>query len=60
MSINQDKIENRIWAIANKLRNKIDPDEFKSYCLGFVFYKFLSEKQNLYADQILKGDKKNS
>ena len=58
MSINQDKIENRIWAIANKLRNKIDPDEFKSYCLGFVFYKFLSEKQNLYADQILKGDKK--
>lgn len=58
MSKNQDKIENRIWAIANKLRNKIEPDEFKSYCLGFVFYKFLSEKQNLYADEILKNDKK--
>jgi type I restriction enzyme M protein len=58
MSKNQDKIENRIWAIANKLRNKIEPDEFKSYCLGFVFYKFLSEKQNLYADEILKNDKR--
>ena len=48
MSKNQDKIEHRIWAIANKLRNKIEPDEFKSYCLGFVFYKFLSEKQNYF------------
>lgn len=32
-------------------------DEFRDYMLGFIFYKYLSEKMALYADDLLKGDK---
>jgi type I restriction enzyme M protein len=35
----------------------MDADEFRDYILGFIFYKYLSEKMEDYADTILKGDK---
>ncbi|MFD2256136.1 type I restriction-modification system subunit M N-terminal domain-containing protein [Luteolibacter algae] len=31
-------------------------DEFRDYILGFIFYKYLSERMNLFADEILKND----
>ena len=31
-------------------------DEFRDYILGFIFYKYLSEKMHRYADAILKAD----
>jgi type I restriction enzyme M protein len=34
-------------------------DEFRDYILGFIFYKYLSEKMELYANNILKEDKIN-
>jgi type I restriction enzyme M protein len=34
-------------------RGKIDADEFRDYILGFIFYKYLSEKMKLYAKKIL-------
>jgi len=31
-------------------------DDFRDYILGFIFYKYLSEKMHRYADQILEPD----
>lgn len=52
----KQKLEQQLWNIANILRGKMDADGFRDYILGFIFYKYLSEKINLYADQILKQD----
>lgn len=34
----------------------MDADEFRDYILGFIFYKYLSEKMKTYADDILEAD----
>ncbi|OQB64469.1 MAG: putative type I restriction enzymeP M protein [Bacteroidetes bacterium ADurb.Bin145] len=51
------QLEQQLWNIANTLRGKMDADEFRDYILGFIFYKYLSEKIELYANGILKEDK---
>ena len=45
-----------LWNIANTLRGKMSADEFRDYILGLIFYKYLSDKQLLHANKILKGD----
>jgi type I restriction enzyme M protein len=50
------KLENLLWGIANLLRGKISADDYRDYILGFIFYKYLSEKQYLYANELLKGE----
>ncbi len=50
------KIEQQLWNIAITLRGKMDADDFRDYILGFIFYKYLSRKMELYADTILKPD----
>lgn len=50
-------LEQKLWDIANELRGKMDADEFRDYILGFIFYKYLSEKMLSYANELLKGDK---
>ncbi|WP_394990708.1 type I restriction-modification system subunit M [Emticicia sp.] len=55
MSLDQKKqLEQQLWNIANTLRGKMDADEFRDYILGFIFYKYLSEKMQLNANKILK------
>lgn len=49
-------LEAQLWNIANTLRGKMNADEFRDYILGFIFYKYLSEKMNHFADAILKQD----
>lgn len=49
-------LEQQLWNIANTLRGKMNADEFRDYILGFIFYKYLSEKMELFADNILKED----
>jgi type I restriction enzyme M protein len=49
-------LETQLWNIANTLRGKMNADEFRDYILGFIFYKYLSEKMNIFADDILKQD----
>ena len=53
------QLNQQLWNIANTLRGKMDADEFRDYILGFIFYKYLSEKMELYANIILKEDKIN-
>ncbi|MEN8255912.1 MAG: type I restriction-modification system subunit M N-terminal domain-containing protein, partial [Verrucomicrobiota bacterium] len=50
------QLEQKLWDIADELRGKMHADEFRDYCLGFIFYKYLSEKQYLYANDLLKGE----
>ncbi|KMQ64569.1 restriction endonuclease subunit M [Chryseobacterium angstadtii] len=58
MSEEQKKmLEQQLWNIANTLRGKMNADEFRDYILGFIFYKYLAEKMEIYANSILKQDK---
>ena len=58
MSEDQKKqLEQQLWNIANTLRGKMNADEFRDYILGFIFYKYLSEKMEIYANSILKADR---
>jgi type I restriction enzyme M protein len=58
MSEEQKKqLEQQLWNIANTLRGKMNADEFRDYILGFIFYKYLAEKMEMYANSILKRDK---
>lgn len=50
------QLQKQLWNIANELRGKMNADEFRDYMLGFIFYKYLSEKIQLYADEILRPD----
>ena len=50
-------LEQQLWNIANTLRGKMNADEFRDYILGFIFYKYLSEKMEIFANEILKQDK---
>lgn len=49
-------LEQKLWDIANTLRGKIDADAYRDYILGFIFYKYLSEKLYLKANSLLKGE----
>ncbi len=51
------KLEAQLWNIADSLRGKMNADEFRDYCLGFIFYKYLSERQYIFANGILAEDK---
>jgi type I restriction enzyme M protein len=50
------KLETQLWNIADSLRGKMNADEFRDYCLGFIFYKYLSERQEIFANGILAED----
>jgi type I restriction system adenine methylase HsdM len=50
------QLETALWAIANDLRGKMDADEFRDYILGFIFFKYLSERMERYADEMLRAD----
>lgn len=43
--MNKQQLAAKIWDSANKMRSKIEANEYKDYILGFIFYKFLSEKE---------------
>lgn len=53
------QLEQKLWNIANELRGKMNADEFRDYCLGFIFYKYLSEKLHLRANAILEDEEIN-
>ena len=57
--MNKQQLASKIWESANKMRSKIDANEYKDYILGFIFYKFVSEieikylKANDWTDEYL-------
>ena len=47
--MNKQQLAAKIWESANKMRSKIEANEYKDYILGFIFYKYLSDKEVLFA-----------
>ncbi len=56
MTEQKAKLEQQLWKIADTLRGKMDADDFRDYILGFIFYKYLSRKMELYGNEILQPD----
>jgi type I restriction enzyme M protein len=50
--MNKQQLASKIWQSANKMRSKIEANKYKNYILGFIFYKFLSDKET----ELLKKD----
>ncbi|MDC3409225.1 type I restriction-modification system subunit M, partial [Burkholderiales bacterium] len=50
------ELEQQLWSIADALRGNMKADGFRDYILGFIFYKYLSEKMESYANEILSED----
>lgn len=53
-------LEKQLWGVANVLRGKMNADEYKNYILGFIFYKYLSEKLESYVNEKLLVNEKFS
>lgn len=52
----QQKLRNQLWTVANTLRGNMSAGEFMYFSLGFIFYKYLSEKIEHFADTALVDD----
>ncbi|POD82012.1 Site-specific DNA-methyltransferase (adenine-specific) [Lactiplantibacillus plantarum subsp. plantarum] len=52
----QAELQKRLWAVANDLRGNMDASEYRNYILGLIFYRFLSEKVENYANELLQDD----
>ncbi|WP_213036603.1 type I restriction-modification system subunit M N-terminal domain-containing protein [Candidatus Nitrotoga fabula] len=42
--MNKQQLAAKIWESANQMRSQIEANEYKDYILGFIFYKYLSDK----------------
>lgn len=47
----REELHRTIWQIANDLRGSVDGWDFKSYVLGFLFYRFISENLTTYLNK---------
>ncbi|GAA1559673.1 type I restriction-modification system subunit M [Kribbella sancticallisti] len=46
------ELHKTIWRIANDLRGSVDGWDFKSYVLGMLFYRFISENLTTYLNKL--------
>ena len=46
------ELHKTIWRIANDLRGSVDGWDFKSYVLGMLFYRFISENLTAYINEL--------
>lgn len=52
----QQQLRSQLWTVANNLRGNMSASDFMYFTLGFIFYKYLSEKIEMYSDDILSED----
>ena len=52
----QQNLRNQLWEVANKLRGNMSASDFMYFTLGFIFYKYLSEKIEKHANDALVDD----
>lgn len=43
--MDKQQLASTIWESANQMRSKIEASEYKDFILGFIFYKYLSDKE---------------
>lgn len=51
---NSKTLYQALWNSADILRSKMDANEYKSYLLGLVFYKYLSDRMLFHATELLE------
>jgi len=49
------ELHKAIWRVANDLRGSVDGWDFKSYVLGMLFYRFISENLTAYLNGLERG-----
>ena len=49
------ELHKAIWRVANDLRGSVDGWDFKSYVLGMLFYRFISENLTVYLNGLERG-----
>ena len=47
----REELHRAIWAIADELRGAVDGWDFKSYVLGTMFYRYISENLTSFINQ---------
>jgi type I restriction enzyme M protein len=47
----REELHRTIWQIATDLRGSVDGWDFKSYVLGILFYRFISENLTVYINK---------
>ena len=52
MGNQQAELHRTIWRIANDLRGSVDGWDFKTYVLGMLFYRFISENLTAYINEM--------
>lgn len=54
----RDELHRAIWSIADDLRGSVDGWDFKSYVLGIMFYRYISENLTNYInnDEVKAGN----
>ncbi|BDV02945.1 type I restriction-modification system subunit M [Candidatus Hepatoplasma crinochetorum] len=53
----KEELNTKLWNIANKLRGRMDANEFKKYILGFIFFKYISANlENYYEEEFNLDD----
>ena len=52
----QQNLRNQLWEVANKLRGNMSASDFMYFTLGFIFYKYMSEKIEKHANDALVDD----
>lgn len=50
------ELSSQLWSISNDLRGGMDANEFRNYILGTIFYRYLSERTEMYMQEILQQD----
>ena len=52
---NSKTLYQALWNSADILRSKMDANEYKSYLLGMIFYKYLSDKMLLHVADVMEA-----
>lgn len=56
--MNKQELAGKIWTLANDLRGKVSAATYKDYMLGFLFYKYLSDREESYLIDKLEYEKR--
>jgi type I restriction enzyme M protein len=54
--MSNSNLETKLWSVSDQLRGNMDANEYKNYILGFIFYRYLSEKQEKTLNKTLEKD----
>lgn len=55
--LDDNNIKEQLWKACDKLRNNMDPAEYKYVVLGLVFLKYISDKfENKYTELVAEGE----